>query len=854
MIAALPSSRPFPATLALTLALCMGACGDDVPAEGDASANTTQDIGAPDLGESVDAGALPDTSGEDIQQDGGADAPDVSAVDDVPTTELPKADCPGGSGCECDGHIDCDQGFCIEGAEGKQCAKTCVDKCEPGYNCVSVTSGGGDAINICAPAYDWLCDPCSASSACQKVGLSGAACVDYGAIGAFCGVPCSDDGACPTDYACEEALTIEGGKAQQCVRKDVGGGQGTCTCSQAAAKAKLATSCWIEAKNEAGEVVGKCAGSRFCGVDGLSACDGPPPAAEVCDGVDNDCNGAVDEETCDDDNPCTTDACDATASKCTFTALADGVSCDDGSACTQSETCAGSKCVGKALNCDDGNACTSNTCDVLTGCKVSPVDAAACDDDNPCTVGDACASGSCQPGAAKVCKTDELCLVAKCSPVSGKCTFLEVDAPCNDGNACTQADACKQGFCLGKAVDCDDKNACTSDVCDNAKGCASVPNASPCDDGDVCTSSDGCAGGKCVGLPKDVTVDCGDGKPCTTDGCDPVKGCVHAHASGPCDDGNVCTVGDLCDTGECKSGANTCDCKSAADCAAKEDGDLCNGTLFCNTSVAPYKCQVNVATVISCAKGDDTDCLQSTCDGKTGKCALQPAADDKPCDADGNLCTMADACKGGSCAAGAGTACDDGDPCTVDSCDGKTGQCVTKAAADGASCVDGDACTTGDACAGGKCAAGKPTACDDDNACTTDGCDKLKGCTHLPDLVAQLPCYGGKDGTKGVGVCVGGLAKCKPDGTPGPCEGEVVPTASELCNGKDDTCDGKTDTGCAAADLSVGFGGVRMDETAGSYRLRLRAAGDGVAGPTGGDGKVVATWGLDRWIRQVLGL
>ncbi|MCA9542591.1 MAG: putative metal-binding motif-containing protein, partial [Myxococcales bacterium] len=46
---------------------------------------------------------------------------------------------------------------------------------------------------------------------------------------------------------------------------------------------------------------GTCWGLRTCeGIDGWSSCDAPVPSAEVCDGVDNNCNLLTDEG-CDDD-------------------------------------------------------------------------------------------------------------------------------------------------------------------------------------------------------------------------------------------------------------------------------------------------------------------------------------------------------------------------------------------------------------------------------------------------------------------------------------------------------------------------------------------------------------------------
>ncbi len=69
--------------------------------------------------------------------------------------------------------------------------------------------------------------------------------------------------------------------------------------------------------------------------------------------------------------------------------------------------------------------------------------------------------------------------------------------------------------------------------------------------------------------------------------------------------------------------------------------------------------------------------------------------------------------------------CDDGNPCTTDSCSG--GTCTFSKAQLATVCDDGSACTTGDACdAGGKCA-GVASACDDGKQCTTDLCAPFDG-------------------------------------------------------------------------------------------------------------------------------
>ena len=69
-------------------------------------------------------------------------------------------------------------------------------------------------------------------------------------------------------------------------------------------------------------------------------------------------------------------------------------------------------------------------------------------------------------------------------------------------------------------------------------------------------------------------------------------------------------------------------------------------------------------------------------------------------------------------------------------------------------------------------------------------------------------CYTGPAGTRGKGVCAGGVMRCTEEGTfGGLCDGQVLPLAGPEteCNGLDDNCDGVVDEelrnacgGCAA--------------------------------------------------------
>src|SRR6185503_8956238 len=128
---------------------------------------------------------------------------------------------------------------------------------------------------------------------------------------------------------------------------------------------------------------------------------------------------------------------------CEFAPLT-GTPCNDGDACTVSDTCSAGVCAaGGPRNCDDGNACTDDACDDESGC-VHSHNASACDDGNACTTGDVCSDGACAGGSLVSCDDGDACTVDACHPATG----------------CTHA-----------ASACDDGNPCTADTCDPVLGC-----------------------------------------------------------------------------------------------------------------------------------------------------------------------------------------------------------------------------------------------------------------------------------------------------------------------------------------------------------------------------------------------
>ncbi|MBM4353921.1 MAG: hypothetical protein FJ109_09015 [Deltaproteobacteria bacterium] len=638
----------------------------------------------------------------------------------------------------------------------------------------------GKYVPLCDDGNDCTEDLCLGDGGCEHAAQTGTECKDGNPCtvadlcqqGVCAGTPveCDDNNPC-TDDACNEAggcaFAANSAKcddsnpctvADACEQKECKGFAVACDCQQDGNCAVL----------EDGNL---CNGTLFCDTGKLPyqcavkkgtevVCPEPsgvdaPCRTAVCDPATGKCGfaNAADKTPCDDADACTVnDSCmggtcmpgitancndgnvcteDVCEPKNGCLHLPNVEECTDGNFCTVKDTCSAGKCLGgNPLVCDDGNVCTDDSCDPKTGCQAVP-NQAACDDGSQCTAGDHCVGGQCVSDTAVDCNDNNLCTKDACVPFSG-CVYTAVEGPCSDGNPCTLNDICAKGVCTpGPLVSCDDGNPCTDDSCGDKGLCAHKLNQAACDDSNQCTAGDQCKGGTCAWAS---LVDCDDSNPCTTDSCDPLQGCVHKTNAAPCNDGNLCTIGDTCSQGKCSSPVQM-KCDDSNPCT----DDFCDPMAGCQH--APNQAQCNDGNPCTvgdqCAAGlckgsqavdcdDDNVCTTDSCDPLQGCIHKTNTA---PCN-DGNVCTMQDACDSGACKGGALVACGDDNPCTDDFCDPALG-CQHKP--NTAPCEDGNKCTVDDVCGAAACKPGKAAVCMDGNVCTDDGCNPVTGCVYTPN-------------------------------------------------------------------------------------------------------------------------
>jgi hypothetical protein len=257
-----------------------------------------------------------------------------------------------------------------------------------------------------------------------------------------CAAPCDDQNPCTDDTCKPDSGCVSVLNAASCTDGEV------CTegdvCDGGACKAGPAKSCsdgndCTADSCEKGKGCVSLPGTATACSDG-DKCMGP----DTCDG--GTCKGGTKPTFCNDGNACTDNDCKP-AEGCVFPP--NTVTCVDDDLCTDDTHCKDGKCTGGVpTTCDDQDPCTTDACQQPNGCNHKPATGAPCDDKNPCTGKDACTEGKCG-GQEVPCDDGNLCTGDKCNPETGKCEgkALPDGTTCTTTLDCGVATGCVAGQC-----------------------------------------------------------------------------------------------------------------------------------------------------------------------------------------------------------------------------------------------------------------------------------------------------------------------------------------------------------------------------------------------------------------------
>jgi hypothetical protein len=253
----------------------------------------------------------------------------------------------------------------------------------------------------------------------------------------------------------------------------------------------------------------------------------------------------------------------------------DGAWCDNAQACDGEDACWAGRCTGRPpAECLDEHPCT------LEGCRDEPGGGYACTqalEPDTCFVEGACQKrGEQAPGDA--------CLA--CDPARDPWAWsVREGAYCDDGDACTAGDACREDGCRGEPYACPKGDCIEETRCDGLGGCRFVlaREGSPCDEA-RCQDGWLDLAGRCDALGA-----CGPGPRVS---CQPYL-CAGADACGAgCAEDAECAAGFHCNLGD-------------GVCVARlRDGETCQADSACLSD----HCQNGLCCQDGACCREDADC------------------------------------------------------------------------------------------------------------------------------------------------------------------------------------------------------------------------------------------------------
>ncbi len=432
-------------------------------------------------------------------------------------------------------------------------------------------------------------------------------------------------------------------------------------------------------------------GQQACGSNQCVGFVGP--STEVCDGIDNDCDGQVDEQAFGVGQPCGTNTGECTAGT--------------------------TACVGGMLVCQNGVGPQSETCNNLDD------DCDGQTDEAPLADGPPAASNGCWTLPGNCCSFGGL---TWCPPAGGTCNGNgALTPPCNKGTL----------TCVSGGWTCQNPKGPAAEVCD------SVDN--DCDG----QTDEGVAG-----------------QPCGIDTGECTAGTIQ------CTNGVSACVGSTGPTTEICNGLDD-DCDGQTDEGIAGLGAACgNNTPPCTPGVTACVAGQIICQGAVLPQNEVCDGVDNDCDGQTDEVPLAngPPAGQEGCwNLPGNCCSFGSL----TWCPPAGATCS-GNGALVPPCDVGT---LTCSGAAGWTCV-GPSGPGAEVC---------------------DGLDN--NCDGSADNVAPTPCV--PAGTPN-GLVYGGTSQCKMGTkTCGACAGFVGPSA-EICDGIDNDCDGTVDESAVGAGQPCG--------------------------------------------------